>query len=52
MISFRYSETILQYGLPTTATSLKALVFVATPKSASFTRPSFVVRILAPLMSL
>jgi hypothetical protein len=46
--------SLLQYGLPTTASSLAApavVVLLATPKSASLTAPSLVVRMLAPLMS-
>ena len=43
----------IQYGVPTTLVLLLAPSFtrVATPKSASFTWPPFVVRMLAPLMS-
>lgn len=48
----------IQYGVPTGEASLPALLsassspsFAATPKSASLTRPSLVVRILAPLIS-
>ena len=40
----------IQYGLPTTVL-LFSCVEMATPKSASFTRPSLVTRMLAPLMS-
>lgn len=41
----------IQYGVPTTLDSLRPVVRLATPKSASFTRPSLVVRIFAPLIS-
>ena len=43
---------LLQYGLPTTASSRAAVVvFAATPKSASLTQPSLFVKIFAPLIS-
>jgi hypothetical protein len=42
----------IQYGVPTTLDWSRPDCFVATPKSASLTLPSFVVRMLAPLMSL
>ena len=43
---------VLQYGLPTTASLLAVEVAVlATPKSASLTVPSLLVRRFAPLMS-
>lgn len=44
----------IQYGVPTTCASLSgpARVLVETPKSANLTVPSFVVRMLAPLISL
>lgn len=41
----------IQYGVPTTLDSLNPVVRLATPKSASLTRPSFVVKMLAPLIS-
>ncbi len=41
----------IQYGVPTTLDSWNVVVLVATPKSASFTSPCFVVRMFAPLMS-
>lgn len=50
--------TSLQYGLPTTLKSrsllslaVRLILIVATPKSASLTRPSLMVKMLAPLMS-
>lgn len=43
----------IQYGDPTAELLFSLSVsFVATPKSASLTIPSLVVKILAPLMSL
>lgn len=44
----------IQYGVPTTCASLSgpASVLVETPKSASLTVPSLVVKMLAPLISL
>lgn len=43
----------IQYGVPTTWASLSgpARVLVETPKSASLTVPSLVVKMFAPLMS-
>ena len=46
---------LIQYGVPITVfacvSNPAASIFVATPKSASFTRPSVEIRMFAPLMS-
>ena len=48
----RVRRHVLQYGLPTTASSVIApVVVLATPKSANLTHPSLFVKMLAPFMS-